>query len=253
MQAFYQFWNHVEMLEVLAKWTTILTHSPEISNNNRTTFDLTLYFLTGFFFGFEFPKPSRDARKVAARLHVSCRCQWVFRWMCKLLHASGPGGRCPNTRHTSQFLRYTRGSWHACLDGSQWKPIWWWGQPLCMRSQLYCSWSPSFCMVLFVCVKRVRPVDFQATGLTPTTFCWFVTVTPQYLFVCLCTIIFLFGSCTPYKLVYQTDIFASIPAVYSVVSCVYLRTYTHFGVHAYVHIFSTHIHTYTVYIYTAAM
>ena len=133
----------------------------------------TLVSLTGFFFRFEFPKPSKDARKVAARLHVFCRCQWVFRWMCKLLHASGPGGRCPNTRHTSQFLRYTRGSWHACLDGPQWtwKPIWWWGQPLCMRSQLYCSWSPSFCMVLFVRVKRCQACRLEkANCLTPTTF-----------------------------------------------------------------------------------
>lgn len=147
----------------------------------------TLFSLTGFFFGFEFPKPSKDARKVAARLHVFCRCQWAFRWMCKLLHASGPGGRCPNTRHTSQFLRYTRRSWHACLDGSQWtwKPIWWWGQPLCMRSQLYCSWSPSFCMVLFVRVKRVRPVDWKRPTVWHQRLFVSLSHPNPFLFVCL--------------------------------------------------------------------
>ena len=76
----------------------------------------TLFSLTGFFVRFEFPKPSKDARKVAARLHVFCRCQWVFRWMCKLLHASGPGGRCPNTRHTSQFFALHQRIM-ACLFG----------------------------------------------------------------------------------------------------------------------------------------
>ena len=248
-QAFYQFWNHVEMLEVLARWPTILGHSPEISNNNRTTFDLTLYFL---------PLVSFSGLNFQSRQRMQGKSQHVCTFFAAV---SGFLGECANffmpvDREEDVPTQDTPRSFCATPEDHG-MPVW--TDPNGPGSQYddegsHCVCVPSYIVhgllrfawcCLFVS-NVVRPVDWKRpTVWHQRLFLSLSHPNPFCLFVCaqLSSCLVVAHLTSLYNLVYQIDIFASIPAVYSVVLCIYTQILYIFGFHTYIHIiYIIHIH-----------
>ena len=112
-----------------------------------------------------------------------------------------------------------------------------------MRPQLYCSWSPSFCMALVVCVMFVSGLfegfsgqlfdnDFLLACHTPNTFLFVC------LFVCLCMFF-----CLVVAHLLHTMLQDCIPDRYR---CKYSCSILHGVVCKYIYI---HIHTYVCFLY----